>query len=384
MDVKVKSVSILITIIIFSLAGCNNNKSKNYFIAPVNNNRNVIYDSIKLDTISFQSIESSYIGFIRIVSNSIYFIDKRFGWIFEFDDKGGLQNRYLGIGNGPSELNTSIIDGYEYLSDGRHIFIGAGNDCHIFKRNFIKEKSYIMEKRFKRANLNKNEYSPDMPEIYTLSYEKLTIRNHGNSLFFSVISEHPAFNFIRTPKKYFKDCRVIAQMNLSDGEITNMLGRYSPVYMDNPSFKQISLTSFDISKKGEFYVQQEADSLIYIYDQNYVIKESFGFQGKNMKMPTKVLANIDDFQRYYKEERQKNGFYNWVELIDETGVLFRSYKKSEDSSFDGLQIYKNKTLIADVEVPKGFKVVGYIPPFYYSNEYIDEENEKINIYKFKL
>jgi hypothetical protein len=87
---------------------------------------------------------------------------------------------------------------------------------------------------------------------------------------------------------------------------------------------------------------------------------------------------------YYREERQKKGYYDWIEYIDETGVLFRSYKKGENSSSDGLQVYKNDVLIADLDVPKGFKVTGFIFPYYYSNEYIDEEAEKMIIYKFRF
>lgn len=373
-----------IVLIAITIIGCKNHRSKEYFISPVNNKKDILFDKIKLDSIPIKRIESSYVGFIRIVSNSIYFIDQRFGWIFEFDKNGLFQRRYLGVGRGPEELNTKLIDGYLNLRDGRHIFIGAGNDCHIYKNNFIKDKSFMMDKRYKRAKLGKSEYRPDLPEIYTLAYEKLVLRNFGNDLFFTVVAEHPSFNFIRTPKKYFEECRIIMKMNLNNGATEGLLGRYSPVYMANDNFKQISLTSFDIDNNGMFYVQQEADSLIYVYNQDFIIEKSFGFRGKDMDMPSRILATIDDFRMHYKEERQDKGYYDWIEYIDETGVLFRSYKKGKNSNSDGLQAYKNDVLIADFVVPKNFKVTGYISPYYYSNEYINEDTEKMIIYKFKL
>lgn len=366
-----------------TLIGCNY-QSKEYFISPINNKKDIHIENIEMDSIDLPHIESSYLGFTRIVSNSIYFIDQRFGWIFEFDRNGKFQNRFLGVGRGPAELNTSLIDGYEHLKDGRNIFIGPGNDCHIYKANFMKDKSYIMDKRYKRGKLRMNKYAPDMPEIYTLSYEKLTVKNYKDNLYFTVVSEHPAFNFIRTPAKYFENCRIIAKMDLSNGKITDLLGRYSPVYRENKSFKQISLTSFDIDNHGDFYIQQEADSLIYVYDRNFTIKKAYGFKGNHIDLPSRPLTTIDDFRKYYKEEREKKGYYNWIEFIDETGLLFRSYKKGEDSSSDGLQIYKDNVLIADVNVPKDFKVVGFIDPYYYSNEFINDENENIKIYRFKL
>ena len=41
-------------------------------------------------------------------------------------------------------------------------------------------------------------------------------------------------------------------------------------------------------------------------------------------------------------------------------------------------------LIADVQVPFGFKVMGYIDPYFYSEFICDEDNENLEIYRFKL
>ena len=53
---------------------------------------------------------------------------------------------------------------------------------------------------------------------------------------------------------------------------------------------------------------------------------------------------------------------------------------------DGLQIYKEGKLIADVSVPTNFRVMGYMAPYYYS--YIipnmDEEDNSLMLYRFRL
>ena len=41
-------------------------------------------------------------------------------------------------------------------------------------------------------------------------------------------------------------------------------------------------------------------------------------------------------------------------------------------------------MIGDVQVPDGFKVLGYIEPYYYSEFVCDENDETIAIYRFKL
>ena len=66
-------------------------------------------------------------------------------------------------------------------------------------------------------------------------------------------------------------------------------------------------------------------------------------------------------------------------------MLFRSYVKGANAPYDGLQVYRSdKTMIADVDVPKGFKVLGYIKPFYYSQVAEDSEQGKLSIYRFRL
>lgn len=75
----------------------------------------------------------------------------------------------------------------------------------------------------------------------------------------------------------------------------------------------------------------------------------------------------------------------WSKFMDETDLLFVSYRKDSEDS-DGLQIYKNGQLIADVIVPKKFRVMGYIAPYYYSYiiPLLDEEDDSLIMYRFKL
>ena len=93
--------------------------------------------------------------------------------------------------------------------------------------------------------------------------------------------------------------------------------------------------------------------------------------------------NLKLFRTLYFEDRPKLGWYYHVEFIDELGLLFRSYTKGEHCDYDGLQILENETLIADLSVPKGFKVKGYIKPYVYG-EVISELSEQLKLYKFEV
>lgn len=85
-----------------------------------------------------------------------------------------------------------------------------------------------------------------------------------------------------------------------------------------------------------------------------------------------------------REEMSSRGFYNWLEWVDETGVLFRSYQKGDGADVDGLQIYRDGVLVGDVDVPKGLRVAGYVAPYYYSYVMPDEEREVLYVYRFKF
>ena len=68
-----------------------------------------------------------------------------------------------------------------------------------------------------------------------------------------------------------------------------------------------------------------------------------------------------------------------------TGLLFRSYKK-QSGTLDGLQIYKEGIMIADINVPKGLRVMRYIAPYYYSYiiPQLAENDDSLILYKFKM
>ena len=73
-----------------------------------------------------------------------------------------------------------------------------------------------------------------------------------------------------------------------------------------------------------------------------------------------------------------------VEYEEQTSLLFRTYKKGEQEISDGLQIYNTNKLIADVDIPKNMRVMGYIAPYYYSYVISDEDQETMILYRFKL
>ncbi|MDR2811133.1 MAG: hypothetical protein LBB84_11370 [Tannerellaceae bacterium] len=369
----------LIVVILFCLIGCRK-KTNDHAVFVVNNApRTERILELKLDSFLLESIESSYVGDIAFREDIFYFIDKKFCWVFTFNQEGSFVKRYLGRGQGPGEIAAGMIDGYAFLNDKSTLYIGPSNDCYIYDKNFVSINKFVINKGDKNS-----EASYNAPWIYTLMYENLILKNYKNYLYYTIYSERPSFNFIESPEEYFEKVHILSKLNLETGIVEEVIGQYPPIYREDKSLKQFNFIHFDIDNNGKFYISFEADSLIYQYDENFKPLDCFGFSGKNMGNKSRVFTSIAEFQKGYIQNRKERGYYKTLTYIEETGLLFRSYYKGEPSMEDGLQIYENNVLIGDIQVPSGFSILGYSAPYYYAINGVDEDNEKILIYKFKI
>ena len=372
----------------FLLISCNTRKHdslEDHFNTEVTNRKDIKITQIETESIKLEHISSSYLGTLSIRNDSLYFADEMFCWVFIFDKDGNLHSKHLGQGRGPSEVSTGKIVAAEHLPNGGFFIIGGSWDCHHFSKNWERINEYRIgwKHKYSKQELLKNP-QPDAHGLYSISYQSLLkMRTTDDHVFFPIYSQHPTFNL--TSEKYLKYSRILAKMNINTGEVEKIMGRHSPEYLKH-DFLLFDFFSFDISSDNEFFVCYPPDSLIYLYDNNYNIQGAFGYDGNEMDKDYTLINNItgNDLVELFETELETKGYYNWVEYIDERDLLFRSYTKGSHSKADGLQIYKGTTLIADVDVPKGCHVIGYIEPWFYSGAIINEIDEIITIYRFKI
>jgi hypothetical protein len=173
-------------------------------------------------------------------------------------------------------------------------------------------------------------------------------------------------------------------MYIKNGSVTRIFGRLPPTYSKNKSISTFSYLSFDLLPGNKLAISYPADSLIYLFDNNFNLLESFGSSGRNMDLNYHSATSLKDFRNNWHSENENRGYYRSTKFIAERNLLFRSYHKGGKETSDGLQIYKGDTLVADLDVPKGFSVEGYIAPYFYSNAFINDEKERISLYRFKL
>jgi hypothetical protein len=368
---------------LFIILGCNNRTDKSYEEAKYIGKTSLSIDKIVLDTVRLDSISTSYFGNTEIYGDHIYYIDRKFCYVHKFDMNGKKRNRYIGVGDQKNELPLKTIDFTAFSPNGNFIVIGPSWDVFIFDSSFNKINDYAINWHW---NVSKEEMlkkpDPSNAYIYSLAYQVSKIKATNNKVFFPIASQHPDFN----PAKYEYaiQARILGKMNIANGYIEGIFGKFSPTYAHNGNKMVLGYAIFDLVNEDSYYMTFPADSLIYKVNNDFSVMESFGRQGRAMDTSYITVNDLKHFALNYRKQAEERGYYTSIKYIKSKNLVFRTYHKNATDNSDGLQIYRDGTLIGDVDVPKGFEVNGYIHPYCYSNSYINEEAGTIKVYKFKV
>ncbi|MBS4013007.1 MAG: hypothetical protein KGZ97_04495 [Bacteroidetes bacterium] len=393
---KYKTLLLLITFVY----GCSTNENKfcdnlddfyKHEIIHTELNQNQI--TVELDSLVIKGINSSFVGFVRVYNNTIYFVDERFGRVFAYDSEMNLINTYLGHGRGPREIDTGPIMDLVSLPSGKHFLIGTSWDCFIYDSTWTLHKRYFLDWRPEHSREEAiNNPKPHMRNIYGLNYPRIRGKFHDEQIFYQIYSQNPKFWYVNT-REYYECARILCKINSETGIITNILGRHSPVHRQYNYLGALAYSYFDITKDGLLYLCHKPDSLIYVFDTEFNPKYAFGLKGKNMNTDYLNISSLDEMKYHGREEWHNKGYYTAIKVFEEQDLVFRSYAKGAHSNTDGLQIYKGTTLIADIDVPKAagkrtqpesFTIEGYIAPYFISNAFLDFEKEELKIYRIKI
>ena len=363
------------------IVGCGQ-KETSFKAAPVKNVSKInVRSSLSIEKIVLDSVSTSSYGESYITNNGqIAFMDERFCTLSEFDTSGRLLKTSLGSGPGPTELQIGRVAGQTYLNDGRLFLLGYNLDFHVLSSD-LRDKDIFVLDRKENVEIDKSSM------IYTNQYSDMVCRSYQNSVYFNMYSEHPDFNYLDNMDDYLAKCRHIWKVDIDAKEDRGLfLPGYPESYLEEP-YKNVPFlgTCFDIDNQGNFYVKYDKDSLIYEYTNEFEPVRAYGYTGENMNNDYLAIHNYKESRKNYRSERNEKGYYYWIEYVDETGLLFVSYRKDLEDS-DGLQIYKDGRLVADVTVPKKFRVMGYVAPYYYSYiiPLLDEEDDSLIMYRFQL
>lgn len=349
----------------------------------------IAFESIELDTFILDHIYSSYEGEIFIKNDSLIFFDNYYAKFFVFDILGNLRNEYMGIGPGPSEIPTGHLRFFDIDPDGGYVLIGSSNDYHVVNNLYERELSSVINwKQDKPISYLQRNPTPEDQRSYNLGYGQGHIRVIPGYLLLPLSSPEPVFSdFNLTTDLYAREGRIMAKMSIETGEVEEIFGRLSPLFIRNKDARIFSFFNYDIIEQDKIVITYRPDPNIYLFDLEFNILRIYGSPGRDMDENYRGFPSTSDVNiliQHWDNEIENRGYYTSIKFIDERGLLFRSYQKSGENDLHGLQIYRDNKLIADVDVPKNFKVTGYNKPYFYSNAHINEWDETITVYKFLL
>ncbi|MHA7944854.1 hypothetical protein ACJOV8_017385 [Formosa sp. 3Alg 14/1] len=341
---------------------------------------------VKIDTLRIQGdIETSFVGDFSIFNDTLYFSDNFFGYLFRFNKDGSLIDKHIGRGKGPNEVlgfsDTAISNNnYVFLNDGN------GSLC-IFNKSFEKEEHHIIDWQVTRSyqDIKKNPI-PSLIDSYEFDYAMPNIFKQWDKehVAIALYATHPKFNGYFDTSLYYNYSRILAIVNIKSGKVVDLVGRRSPLYLSYNNLPNFDHFGFEVAKDNVF-INFWADPTIYVLDkEKKVAIGKFGVPGIDMKSNYPTTNGYEEAEELFQQHIQDYGNYRYVKFIPGQNLLLRGYTKGKGSLNDGLQIYKDYSLIGDVEVPKNLEIIGAIgDEFYAVSTFSNEENELV-IYKINL
>jgi hypothetical protein len=351
---------ILLFVILFESC-TSNNKQEQYWDIPTKVEIDLKITQITLDTVRVNHENNSGVGSYLLYKDTLVFVDELYSTLYLFDENFNEIDRRFGRGDGPDEVSGRIV-GFT-VKEGRLFALGPSYDYYILDIGL----GEVMQKgslSFDSESLNNasevmNNPRPEYMEIYEVDYPGLQIVFlNDEEVLLNITTSHPLFNAF-SHREFYDSGRVLAVLDISSGKLSGIYGRMSPIYQSWKFLPYLSSVKLDGNDENGFYLGFEADPLIYYFSAPDELKYAFGKVGKRMKVDYEQVVGTENYVQYYKELRPKYGFFTFIYHLPELNLLFRGYQRGESENEDGLQIYQGEVLIGDVDVPKGFNLIGY-------------------------
>ncbi|ATA71875.1 hypothetical protein CGC49_00215 [Capnocytophaga sp. H4358] len=363
------------------------NSREFYNTVDISKKEDIQYHSFTLDTLKMNPEGTSYVGKFLMWKDTLYFVDERFSYIFQFTNEGEFIQRHAGKGKGPNEVLN-----IDYLTFGENEFVtlnGNNNSFDVFDTRFEKKDFMRIDESITRSYEEMlNNPIPSLNDVYEYDYALPKILKKWGKERISIIitASHPKFNGYFDSDLYYNQARCFGIVNLKTGKLEKILGRRSPIYLSQqniPNFDHLNYDTYEES--DEVYLNFWADSDIYLYSkQKNKIKGKFGKAGRDMKTDYRRTNTFEDAENNWKSDYATYGYYTFLKYFPEKQLIFRGYSKGKGATNHGLQIYKNHQLIADLDVPKGFEIIGHSNGMFYGVTPQDPDIDFLTVYKIKF
>ena len=335
----------------------------------------ITIDSIWLDSATVDYIDNcSYTGFSGVKEGKLYYFDRVMAYLYTISDEGGVESRELGLGKSAKELPLKNAMQVCYDSEGKTLDILSGTySMYMYGAD---QKTRMVEMKPEG-----DDGSYESSTAYTL-WDEVVMASDKDYIYYNILGNNEKVDIFHRDD-YIDKAAVLMKVSKSTGEMAP-IGRYSDFYVRNKNkVKHLPYCYFDTDGDGGFYFTYQVDSLVYHYDKDFNLLESFGRQGRDMCVELSNPGTTEDsFVEAFMADKDRVGHYYWIKRCGD--FVFRSYFKSKESRTDGLQIYKDGTLIGDVDVPHAFRLAGKGKDWFFTNIAFDENSGAMSFYKFKI
>ena len=363
------------TIILIQLTSCGIEKN----IVPHNEGEWYIEKGVIKDdkTLKFKQSLNSLQDFNNSGNNNYFLIDSNiivydnlFHTITIFDYSGKIIKQNGGIEKTIDYNKFTRPYSFSNYSNGYVSIFGReytllSNDLEIKSINKIKflggEKLKSMLSVPNPNNMTAYELNERYKSFYQIS---------ENEIIVSIESEAPSFNPYNT-LQYFLKSRPFGIFNIEKGTLAPVPITRSSLYKDKCCLT-VQDASYIVKKDSLFYIQFAADSLIYVYNKDFIQKYAFGNSGKFLqnKIYNDGLDIAFDQEKYLTIEKKANSIEALFIFKKEFICRIINNNSSKEKY---LQIYKGVNLIYEKEIPFTFKYIGT-----YTNKIVGIINNKEN------
>ncbi len=360
--------SLVILFYVMLVESCMSDKKQaQYWDVPKNGEIDLKVNQITLDTVSIKLENTSGVGSYLLYKDTLVFVDELYSTLYLFDENFNEVDRRFGRGNGPNEVSGRIV-GFA-AKGGRLIVLGPSYDYYVLDigPGEVMQRGLLRFDDESRNNASElmNIPRPEYMEIYEVDYPGLQIAFlNDQEVVLNITTSHPLFNAF-SHSEFYESGRVLAVLDIVSGNLEGIYGRMSPIYQSWRFLPYLSSVKLGGGDENGFFLGFEADTLVYFFSAPDELQFAFGNAGRRMKTDYEQVEGSEDYVQYYKELRPKYGFYTFLKHFPELDLLFRGYRRSESEEVDGLQIYHVNVLIGDVDVPKGFRVIGFRNNMFY-------------------
>jgi hypothetical protein len=253
----------------------------------------------------------------------------------------------------------------------------------VINSKFKKEKEFKINFNIKRTKeeviKNPLSYLMDSYEI-DYGYDGILKVFDKNHLAIAITSSHPKFNGYFNSTNYYENSRIIALINIEDEYVDKLIGRRPALFL-NKQLPNYDHFNYEINNEN-LYLNFYPEGQIYKIDKEKdILQTVFGVQGEEMKIDYVVTNSYEEAHKREFEDYNVFNFYN--SLYIDNNIVFRGYTKN-NILYDGFQIFKNEKMIADLEFPKGYKIIGNIGNHYYASKISIKRKEDMYLLKIKF